>query len=241
MAKRTFENALTKLDRITAELEQGDLGLENSLKKFEQAGAQIRKLVADYPEDADVAILLGTFYLRQEKQNEAEAAYLKAVEINPQEIKPYMALANFYETVGNRQKTLASYQKAKELEPENDQIRLAIARYYLAQRAVEDAEKQVAEIVKYQQVEQDMKKAHVKKPIRDQGPGPDPAAGPKNPHREAQSNHRERTARGARRRLPQPAHLRRWGGSQTRDHPRHGRPLDHDRGRQPGGRFCPGG
>jgi Tfp pilus assembly protein PilF len=72
---------------------------------------------------------------------------LKAVEINPQEIKPYMALANFYETVGDREKTLASYQKARELEPENDQIRLAIARYYLAQRAIEDAEKQVTEIL----------------------------------------------------------------------------------------------
>ena len=40
MAKRTFESALTKLDRITAELEQGDLGLDNSLKKFEE-GVQL--------------------------------------------------------------------------------------------------------------------------------------------------------------------------------------------------------
>jgi exodeoxyribonuclease VII small subunit len=36
MAKRTFENALTKLDRITAELEQGDLSLDKSLKKFDE-------------------------------------------------------------------------------------------------------------------------------------------------------------------------------------------------------------
>lgn len=40
MAKRTFENALTKLDRITAELEQGDSGLDSSLKKFEE-GVQL--------------------------------------------------------------------------------------------------------------------------------------------------------------------------------------------------------
>lgn len=36
MAKKTFENALTQLDRITEELEQGDLGLDSSLKKFEE-------------------------------------------------------------------------------------------------------------------------------------------------------------------------------------------------------------
>ena len=40
----------------------------NSQKKFNLAETQIKKLVADYPEDVDVAILLGTFYLHQEKQ-----------------------------------------------------------------------------------------------------------------------------------------------------------------------------
>lgn len=36
MAKRTFENALTKLEQITDELEDGDLSLEKSLKKFDE-------------------------------------------------------------------------------------------------------------------------------------------------------------------------------------------------------------
>lgn len=36
MAKRTFENALTKLEQITEELENGDLSLEKSLKKFDE-------------------------------------------------------------------------------------------------------------------------------------------------------------------------------------------------------------
>ena len=51
MAKRTFENALTKLDRITAELEQGDLGLDNSLKKFDE-GVQLVKFCNEKLEDA---------------------------------------------------------------------------------------------------------------------------------------------------------------------------------------------
>ncbi|MEN8190562.1 MAG: exodeoxyribonuclease VII small subunit [Thermodesulfobacteriota bacterium] len=36
MAKRTFENALSKLEQIAEELEDGDLSLEKSLKKFDE-------------------------------------------------------------------------------------------------------------------------------------------------------------------------------------------------------------
>ncbi len=36
MAKRTFENGLSKLEKITEELENGDLSLEQSLKKFDE-------------------------------------------------------------------------------------------------------------------------------------------------------------------------------------------------------------
>lgn len=36
MAKKTFESALTRLEKITRELEDGELSLENSLKKFDE-------------------------------------------------------------------------------------------------------------------------------------------------------------------------------------------------------------
>ena len=36
MAKKTFEQALAKLEQITAELEAGDLSLEKSLDKFNE-------------------------------------------------------------------------------------------------------------------------------------------------------------------------------------------------------------
>ena len=51
MAKKTFENALEKLDRITEELELGDLGLDNSLKKFEE-GVQLVKFCNEKLEEA---------------------------------------------------------------------------------------------------------------------------------------------------------------------------------------------
>ncbi len=36
MAKKTFESALSKLEQITTEIEEGELGLEKSLKKFDE-------------------------------------------------------------------------------------------------------------------------------------------------------------------------------------------------------------
>ena len=36
MAKKTFETALARLEEIARELEEGDLTLENSLKKFDE-------------------------------------------------------------------------------------------------------------------------------------------------------------------------------------------------------------
>ncbi|WP_028582925.1 exodeoxyribonuclease VII small subunit [Desulfogranum mediterraneum] len=40
MAKKTFESALSKLEKITQELEAGELPLESSLKKFDE-GVQL--------------------------------------------------------------------------------------------------------------------------------------------------------------------------------------------------------
>ncbi len=40
MAKKTFESALGKLEQITTDLEAGELGLDKSLKKFEE-GVQL--------------------------------------------------------------------------------------------------------------------------------------------------------------------------------------------------------
>lgn len=36
MAKKTFESALDRLEKITNELEDGELSLESSLKKFDE-------------------------------------------------------------------------------------------------------------------------------------------------------------------------------------------------------------
>jgi exodeoxyribonuclease VII small subunit len=42
MAKKTFESALARLEQITAELEDGEQGLETSLKKFNEGIELVR-------------------------------------------------------------------------------------------------------------------------------------------------------------------------------------------------------
>ncbi|PIE56519.1 MAG: exodeoxyribonuclease VII small subunit [Desulfobulbus propionicus] len=51
MAKKTFETAISRLESITAELEQGELTLEESLKKFDE-GIGLVKFCNDKLEDA---------------------------------------------------------------------------------------------------------------------------------------------------------------------------------------------
>ena len=51
MAKKTFESALSKLEQITTELEEGELGLEKSLKKFEE-GVQLVDYCSEKLEEA---------------------------------------------------------------------------------------------------------------------------------------------------------------------------------------------
>ncbi len=46
MATKTFEQAIEKLETIVEELEQGDLTLEETLKKFEE-GMELSKFCTD--------------------------------------------------------------------------------------------------------------------------------------------------------------------------------------------------
>ncbi len=57
MAKRTFENALNKLEQITEELEQGELGLDRSLKKFDE-GIQLVRFCNEKLDEARARIEL---------------------------------------------------------------------------------------------------------------------------------------------------------------------------------------
>jgi exodeoxyribonuclease VII small subunit len=55
MARKTFESALAKLEQITTELEAGELGLEKSLKKFDE-GVQLLAFCNEKLEEARIQV-----------------------------------------------------------------------------------------------------------------------------------------------------------------------------------------
>lgn len=68
MAKKTFEAALARLEEITRELEDGDLSLDKSLKKFDE-GVQLARFCNEQLEEARARVEL----LLQKKNGEIEA------------------------------------------------------------------------------------------------------------------------------------------------------------------------
>ena len=57
--KKTFEDAMTQLEKIVQELESGDLPLEKALKKFEE-GVRLSKFCFDKLEETEKKITLLT-------------------------------------------------------------------------------------------------------------------------------------------------------------------------------------
>lgn len=57
MAKKSFEAALTRLEEITRELEDGELSLDKSLKKFDE-GVQLARFCNEQLEEARAKVEL---------------------------------------------------------------------------------------------------------------------------------------------------------------------------------------
>ena len=57
MAKKSFEAALARLEEITRELEEGDLSLDKSLKKFDE-GVQLARFCNEQLEEARAKVEL---------------------------------------------------------------------------------------------------------------------------------------------------------------------------------------
>lgn len=57
MAKKTFESALSRLEQITEELEDGELSLDKSLKKFDE-GIQLARFCNEQLDEARAKVEL---------------------------------------------------------------------------------------------------------------------------------------------------------------------------------------
>jgi len=77
--KKTFEDAMTQLEKIVQELESGDLELEKALKKFEE-GVQLSKFCFDKLEETEKKITLLT---SDEAGNTRETSFESNAQANP--------------------------------------------------------------------------------------------------------------------------------------------------------------
>jgi exodeoxyribonuclease VII small subunit len=59
MAKKSFEDAITQLERIVQELESGDLELEKALKRFEE-GVRLSRFCFEKLDETEKKIMLLT-------------------------------------------------------------------------------------------------------------------------------------------------------------------------------------
>lgn len=57
MAKKTFESALSRLEQITEELEDGELSLDKSLKKFDE-GIKLARFCSEQLDEARAKVEL---------------------------------------------------------------------------------------------------------------------------------------------------------------------------------------
>jgi exodeoxyribonuclease VII small subunit len=57
MAKQTFESAMKRLESIVRELESGDLGLDEALKKF-QDGVKLSKFCSNKLDETEKKVLI---------------------------------------------------------------------------------------------------------------------------------------------------------------------------------------
>lgn len=57
MAKKTFESALSRLEQITEELEDGEISLDKSLKKFDE-GIQLARFCNEQLDEARAKVEL---------------------------------------------------------------------------------------------------------------------------------------------------------------------------------------
>ena len=71
MAKQTFESAMKRLEAIVQELEDGDLSLDNALKRFEE-GIKLSRFCSNKLDEAEKKV---TILLKDEKGEVRKGAF----------------------------------------------------------------------------------------------------------------------------------------------------------------------
>ncbi len=119
------------------------LGAANRIGQAEKA---IKKAVEIDPQPSHLKELVA-FYIRQEKNDEAEKILQSLIEKNPDKPEPYLDLATFYMKKDRQREAEQNILTAIEKDPESEKIRSLLASFYRETRAFEKAEKAYQEAI----------------------------------------------------------------------------------------------
>lgn len=97
-------------------------------QNVEQAIADLRRVLRDYPERLSAQHLLGQAHAVREEYDLAEEAFLRAIELNPNDPVAYLQLSEVRVRIGDSQGALTVLDQLLEKIPENAAAQLAIAR-----------------------------------------------------------------------------------------------------------------
>jgi len=100
-------------------------------KKYDQAVALLKQVLAEDDQDFQVWTLLGTVYLAQGKSVEAEQNYLKAIEVKPDFALALIRLGSLWGTQKKFAEAIGPLSKAVEAQPHSGEANLLLGEAYL--------------------------------------------------------------------------------------------------------------
>lgn len=135
-ARTSFEGALERAEgdeeRLTAHVALANYHL---VLQQDPAAAEKQILAAyeEFPDNADLLLQLGRFYVGQGNTVRAEEVLEAHAAAKPDEVEPLLLLAQFYRRLGKLDKSFSSLDRALALDPKSESGRLLRADYLMDQ------------------------------------------------------------------------------------------------------------
>ena len=117
------------------------------LSKVDLAADVFIRLVNDYPKVVTFKNLLGQFYLKHSRKDDAEKIYRIIVEDNPKNLKAKINLVRFLNRFQGKDAGLKQLQAYSEQNPENDELKFAIVQFHVEHKEITQARQQLEKIV----------------------------------------------------------------------------------------------
>ena len=100
----------------------------------------LNQAIALNPNRTESYLSLARYFIKINKQNEAEQAINKGIAVNPAAALGYLEYGRFLTFIDRASQAETQFKKAVEVEPKNIEARQSIAEFYLAQRQLDKAE-----------------------------------------------------------------------------------------------------